>query len=332
MIGIRFKKTICFGILMVLQAPALAEVEPGALLWEYDHEARVNSVFERNGVVYLASGGIGSGWAVAAVDATDGEFTWAHTHHLGAVKSVMEKNGTVFSGSYNGTVIAAKANDGAFQWDHAHHPTDGLHAVFVHDGVVYSGGIDNLVIAADANGGDFIWEHEAEGNVFSIFARDDAIYYGSITTGSRTGVNVLNASDGTPLWSHDHHNARVNSVFERNGVVYSGSNNSKVIAADADDGSFLWEHTHHTSYVYSVFQRDGVVYSGSSNGIVIAADAEDGSFLWQHDHHALAVNSVFERNGVIYSGSDEGVVIAAASGSGPPVPDRIFQSRFTGKD
>jgi outer membrane protein assembly factor BamB len=62
-----------------------------------------------------------------------------------------------------------------------------------------------------------------------------------------------------------------------------------------------------------VFERDGVVYSASNDNTVKAADASDGSSIWSHSLHSDLVNSVFDRNGVVYSASSDNTVKAAVS-------------------
>ncbi|MFP4143164.1 MAG: PQQ-binding-like beta-propeller repeat protein [Thermoplasmata archaeon] len=94
------------------------------------------------------------------------------------------------------------------------------------------------------------------------------------------------------LWQHDHHDDSIGYVVESNGTVFSGSYDGTVVAADAEDGSIIWQHDHHDGAVYSVDTSDGVVYSGSGDSTVIAADAEDGSMIWQHEHHSSG-NGVF---------------------------------------
>ena len=79
-------------------------------------------------------------------------------------------------------------------------------------------------------------------------------------------------------------------------------------AAGADE---KWSHSLHSNGVRSVFERDGVVYSGASDDTVVAADASDGSEIWSHELHSAAVRSVFERDGVVYSGAQDDTVKAA---------------------
>jgi outer membrane protein assembly factor BamB len=243
-----------------------------------------------------------------------GSEIWQHSVHSGSVRSVFERNGVVYSGSADNTVIAADASDGNLLWQHSHH-TGWVRSVFERNGVVYSGSWDRSVVAADANkDGAKLWSHGYHFEwVNSVFERNDVVYSGA----DDGKVIAADANDGQKLWEHNHHgNGFVESVFERNGVVYSGGG-GRVVAADAnDDGAELWNHTHHPGSVLSVFERNGVVYSGSSDNTVIAADASNGAKLWQHNHHDHNVQSVFERNGVVYSGSDDNTVIAADARSG----------------
>jgi len=140
---------------------------------------------------------------------------------------------------------------------------------------------------------------------------------GVVYSGSRdNSVIAVDVIDGSRLWLHNLHSSDVNSVFERNGVVYSGSADGTVTAADASDGSLLWRHSLHSASVRSVFKHNSVVYSGANDTSVIAVDASDGSLLWQHEFHSNAVRSVFERNGVVYSGCGDGIVVAARASNG----------------
>ena len=84
-------------------------------------------------------------------------------------------------------------------------------------------------------------------------------------------VDGMEATGAEQDWQHELHDSTVYSVFESNGVVYSGSIDDTVIAADATDGTEIWQHELHTTAVWSVFESDGVVYSGSNDDTVIAA-------------------------------------------------------------
>ena len=114
--------------------------------------------------------------------------------------------------------------------------------------------------------------------------------------------------------SHSLHANTVTSVHASNGVVYSASDDSTVIAVDATDGSELWSHSLHTYDVNSVHASNGVVYSGGNDDTVKAVDATDGTELWSHNLHVSnIVYSVHAPNGVVYSGSQDTVKAADAN-------------------
>jgi len=119
---------------------------------------------------------------------------------------------------------------------------------------------------------------------------------------------------GDKQWSHEHHTNSARTIFAANGMVYSGSSDNTVVAADAQDGSLDWAHGHHGRSVVSVFVRDNVIYSGALEAKVVAADAGNGALLWYHEHHAAA--SLFERDGVLYSGSGDWSVYAMNTSDG----------------
>ena len=96
-------------------------------------------------------------------------------------------------------------------------------------------------------------------------------------------------------------------------TAYPDPQQGQMFVRYADSGSSIWSHSLHSDTVRSVFERDGVVYSGSYDNTVKAADAEDGTEIWSHSLHSDYVRTVFERDGVVYSGSDDNTVKAAVS-------------------
>ena len=124
---------------------------------------------------------------------------------------------------------------------------------------------------------------------------------------------------GTKIWEHDHHgtsSARVMVVTERDGVVYSGSADETVAAADATDGTLLWQENHHTDRVRTITERNGVVYSAGNDRSVVAMDAEDGSFLWDHDEHEDFPRGIAARDDVVLSAGWDNTVIAVDADDG----------------
>jgi len=117
---------------------------------------------------------------------------------------------------------------------------------------------------------------------------------------------------GEMIWQHTHHDQTVYSVFESDGVLYSGSYDQTVLGYDIESKEILWQHEHHDGSVRSVFESSGVVYSAGGIGFgtthaVIAYDYEAEEVLWQHEHHNFNPYSVYESEGVVYSASSGGI-------------------------
>ena len=62
---------------------------------------------------------------------------------------------------------------------------------------------------------------------------------------------------GSQIWSHSLHTDRVRSVFERNGVVYSGSSDNTVIAAVSDKHTYVSDGRNWINGTRLVTDREG---------------------------------------------------------------------------
>jgi len=158
---------------------------------------------------------------------------------------------------------------------------------------------------------EVLWRHDFESWIRDIHVVDDIVYN---TIGD--GVSARDAGDGSFVWEHEHHDAITRTVSESDGIVYSGSNDNRVVAADSEDGSKIWEHMHHDTIVIPVFASEGVIYSGCTDDLVIAADAQNGSKIWEHGHHEGTIWSIFASEGEVYSGSADDTVIATDAEDG----------------
>ncbi len=134
-------------------------------------------------------------------------------------------------------------------------------------------------------------------------------------------VIAYDAEDQEVIWQHEHHDGRVRTVVEEDGVVYSASADDTVVAADATDGSFIWQHEEHDDDARGLDVLDGIVYSGSTDYTVIAYDSDTEEKLWRHEHHDDSIWTVTEYEGVVYSGANDDTVVAVDAENG----DLIWQ-------
>jgi len=91
-----------------------------------------------------------------------------------------------------------------------------------------------------------------------------------------------------------------------NGVVYVGSEDSKLYAFNATTGAVLWTATTGTGiYSSSPAVANGVVYVGSVDGNLSAFNATTGAPLWNATTGNSMVSSPAVANGVVYVGSGD---------------------------
>src|ERR1019366_6182023 len=89
-----------------------------------------------------------------------------------------------------------------------------------------------------------------------------------------------------------------------NGVVYFGSNDGNLYAANASTGAMLW--IYRTGSIYGIFTSPAVakevVYFGSDDGNLYALNASTGALLWKSETYDY-YSSPTVANGVVYFGS-----------------------------
>jgi len=163
-----------------------------------------------------------------------------------------------------------------------------------------------------------------------FFISDDVIYGGAAERdfGSPIDGQVIAVDLETDelLWNHSHHvptghSLVITSVYESDGVVYTGSYDGILVAADASTGERIWNISRHRGRgwhgaIRSIDVFEDMVFTASSDESVAVTDAETGELLWNHTHHDGGVFSVQYSDGVVYSTCFEGDIIAADRDTG----------------
>jgi len=131
-----------------------------------------------------------------------------------------------------------------------------------------------------------------------------AVANGVIYIGSEDSkVYALKAKTGHKLWSYTAGDLVASSPAVANGVVYVGSYDRNLYALNAKTGAKLWSYATGDDGSSSPAVANGVVYVGSADGNVYALDAKTGTKLWSY----LTGSSVYSwpavANGVVYVGS-----------------------------
>ena len=201
----------------------------------------------------------------------------------------------IYAASADGEVVAVNRETGRKAWD-----TDLdvrlSGGVGVYENSLFLGGSDGAVLRVDATTGELVWRTRLTGEVLAAPQGDGRIVVAQTYDGKLAGMDY---DSGDKLWTYDS-NVPVLTIrgtstpILRNGIVYAGFANGRVIAFDAATGAVRWESRVAISQGRSEIERivdiDGTMallgnelYAASYQGRVVAMDVTDGRKLWQRN-------------------------------------------------
>jgi outer membrane protein assembly factor BamB len=193
--------------------------------------------------------------------------------------------------------------------------------VGVYDDVVLLGSSEGFVLKLDAGSGELLWSTQLRGEVLAPPQANGKVVVAQTYDGKLQGLDF---HTGEILWTYDSNvpvlTIRGTSVpILRNGVVYAGFANGRVLAFDAQTGAIGWEVRVAISQGRSEIERivdvDGTMvlagnelYAASYQGRVVAIDAASGRKLWQQD--VSSFSGVSQGFGNIYVADEDGTLTA----------------------
>ena len=144
-----------------------------------------------------------------------------------------------------------------------------------------------------------------------------AVVNGVVYIGSDdTKMYALDATTGAIKWTTTTGGPIDSSPAVVNGVVYIGSDDTKMYALDATTGAIKWTTTTGGPIDSSPTVANGVVYIGSQDANLYALDATTGSVKWATTTGGPIDSSPAVANGVVYIGSDDANVYALDATTG----------------
>lgn len=147
-------------------------------------------------------------------------------------------------------------------------------------------------------GGNILWRYHAGG---PIYARPtvvgSVVYLVTITD----AVVAIDLQTGTWLWSFWPEEQRAESELTilgssravvRDGKVYAGLGDGRLVCLDADIGMLLWELPIAEGRFHDVdatphFSDDGLLVTGSYSGPVVGIDPTEPSIVWRAEHGVI---------------------------------------------
>lgn len=297
---------------------------------------------------------VGGGLLAGCLDDSD-RITWMATTEDAVFADPVVVDGTVYTGTTGGDVIALDAGDGDEVWDTPYEigtddaPGHLRSAVSVSGDTLYYASTEftRQVHAIDISSGDDVWENPVEMDFFehaptataeTVFAADQS---GELAS--------LDADTGTPAWSASQQlsDQPESAPVVVEGLVIVATRDGKLHAFDLDTGDPHWDEpitVGDTIVDGGLVVDDGTIYVGvlhDVEGIITAIDLETGDSVWDDPFSTMdypgahgAINTIpTVADGVIYATTDSAVfAVDADDGTldwdAPFEPDTY--ARFTG--
>lgn len=179
------------------------------------------------------------------------------------------------------------------------------------DGRVFVGSDDGRLYAFGA-GGARLWDKRIGGRVRS----SPAVANGRVFIGSDNGnVQARRVKNGSLVWSHRFSKGVTSSPLVAEGRVYVGSRNGTFAALNASSGRVVWRQ-HIWSVWDGAAYRGGVVYVGSDQSKIWAFDADTGVRRWVRGVRGRVRGTPAVTNKRVFVGTDAGRLYALSRRTG----------------
>ncbi len=122
--------------------------------------------------------------------------------------------------------------------------------------------------------------------------------------------------DGILKWSYETADRVYSSPAIVDGVVYFGSDDSRIYALDAETGEEVWTYTTGDRVLTSPAVAGGIVYAGSYDNSLYALDKDTGAMLWSFPMESWVTVDPVVVDGVIYCGGLMDPLYAIDAGTG----------------
>jgi|1186.fasta_scaffold22923_2 eukaryotic-like serine/threonine-protein kinase len=181
----------------------------------------------------------------------------------------------------------------------------------VANGRVFIGSDDGRLYAF-GTGGNPLWSASLGGAVRSSPAVDGS----TVVVGSDHGtIQARSVSNGALRWSHTVAGAVTSSPLIANGRVYVGTRGGVFFAFNETSGKVIWKQQTWSVWDAAAY-RNGVVYVGSDESRVWAFDADTGNRRWVTTVFGRVRSTPAVTDHRVYVGTDQGRLIALDRGTG----------------
>lgn len=226
----------------------------------------------------------------------------------------------IYAASADGEVVAIDRSTGKTRWS-VELETSLSGGVGVFEDAVLVGSSEGFVLKLDASSGAQQWSTALGGEILSPPQSDGKRVVAQTYDGKLQGLDF---NTGEVLWTYDS-NVPVLTVrgtstpILRNGLVFAGFANGRVLAFDISTGAIVWEVRvaipQGRSEIERIVDVDGTMdlignelYAASYQGRVVAIDVESGNKIWQQDVSSFSGVSLGFGN--VYVADEDGTINA----------------------
>jgi outer membrane protein assembly factor BamB len=231
----------------------------------------------------------------------DGVEIWRFTSDCVQGGPIVDKNGTIYFGSYDNNFYALFPN-GTLKWKTLLNRVIASTPAIDKNGIIYIGTIwnSNYLFALYSNNGTVKWSYYTGNDIDSspAIGTDGTIYFGDWNG----WIHALNPN-GTLKWKYLTGNVVTGSpAIGLDGTVYCGSHDNKLYAFYPNNGTVKWTfQTGDWVRVSPCVGDDGTVYCVSLDSYLYAIYPGNGTMKWCVSVGA-GTNPTIGRDGTIYCG------------------------------
>ncbi|MBN2159699.1 MAG: PQQ-binding-like beta-propeller repeat protein [Spirochaetes bacterium] len=175
--------------------------------------------------------------------------------------------------------------------------------------------VNGMLIAVDLRNGRIRWKKGVEGPL--LFGSGPIVENGRIFIATSYGTVQAFAADGKEVWQQDLEEGIFSSMAYDSGLLYVGTDRSRVYAIDAGDGDIRWKYeTDSRIFTSSPRIYRGTLFVGCYSGTFYALNAKNGWPRWRFSAPKAILSSPAFHDDTVYICSENGIVYALDAGDG----------------
>ena len=216
-------------------------------------------------------------------------------------------NNIIFATTKNGFLVGLNQNGGQL-W-RVNLGTMARSTPAADKNAVYIVTVKGLLHAINSANGTIKWTKTIEGPL--LFGSAPIVENDRIFVATSYGVVQAFSPEGEQVWRKDLEEGIFSPVTSNNGILYVGTDRSRIYAIDEHNGDIRW--TFKTdSRIFSASPRvyRGILFAGCYSGTFYALEASSGNLVWKFMSKKPLISSPAFFGDIVYFGSEDGIFYA----------------------